>query len=1017
MRALLAAGKSLGSSFGHHITEQSLSVSFERLWFRFGRLEDLETSLDFQQHIFSTLTINSPEKGWWMAVIALTYSRLFDNTGKLEYLESGVHWGTLSLGHTPENHKDMHIRRLVLSGLLIERSKARSDVNEANKAILLNKRALETMPVQSTEYLMMTMSLAVSYGNRYELTKDSRDLDSALSLALETMRSFPRDNHYYPQFSFTTSQQYLHKYRHDHNIIDLENALRYCQVTIDTTKANTPSLGLYKGHMAGIYLDFYRRFGSMADLESAIDLCMTSVSLLPPNHAKIAFQQLNLSSMYLLQYRRHQDIERLESALQWGNLALKSAKETSRLYIESLHQLSILWESKSKLSRNPQDLNQALHLMQRVIDATPQDSPELPSCYSSMASLYATQYAIFGGPEIRDTILMFTRAAVEAGERLEDPDLPVMQNSLALQYLNNYLWLREENDLNSALHFSELSAENTPEHHIAGALRYKVLAGIYAQKFALDHDEEVKKLTLDTYRHASRFIASNPDIQWDLAYKWAQFADSIQSPEALDAYRHAFNVLPALLWLGTNIATRHEALVKYEVAEMASNAIVSCIQNNNHEAAIESLEQSLSVTLNQLLDLQTDLSLLETHHPDLANDLRRISENLRQLSTATPQGEEEELSKYSSRDSDRMRKLALERGYSPEAVMITSTNMRCDALILLNAQSSPVHLRLFRVNTSVLQTQYQRLKKALEELGIHTRDLREADRGGRVARQQKSSEQTKLDEVLQWLYTMVVSPIYDVLRENSATGGRLWWCPTGLLTYFPLHAAGPPNNFVPSYTSTLNSLLRGRKRRYKPATNSKIIVIGISELPDGGYAPLPNVMKEVQIIKEVTPHKTIIVNSQAVTRNVVTELPAAEWLHLACHGQQGNPKEPLNSCLLLYDDKLYLKQLLSMPLPNAELVFLSACETAMGDTTMSNEALHLAGGMLFAGFGAAIATLWSINDDDGPVVARVVYEHLFHPGSERSAVDSAEALKKAVDHLREMGVPTYRWVPFIHIGV
>lgn len=149
----------------------------------------------------------------------------------------------------------------------------------------------------------------------------------------------------------------------------------------------------------------------------------------------------------------------------------------------------------------------------------------------------------------------------------------------------------------------------------------------------------------------------------------------------------------------------------------------------------------------------------------------------------------------------------------------------------------------------------------------------------------------------------------------------------------------------------------------------------------------------------------------------MAELSDSEWLHSACHGQQGNSKEPLNSCLLLYDGKLYLKQLLAMPLPHAEFVFLSACETAMGDTTMSNESLHLAGGMLFAGFKATVATLWSISDDDGPTVARVIYEHLFVADSQRTVADSAEALKKAVDHLRSMGIPPHRWVPFIHIGV
>jgi septal ring factor EnvC (AmiA/AmiB activator) len=226
---------------------------------------------------------------------------------------------------------------------------------------------------------------------------------------------------------------------------------------------------------------------------------------------------------------------------------------------------------------------------------------------------------------------------------------------------------------------------------------------------------------------------------------------------------------------------------------MASNAIVSCARYQNYAAAVEFLEQSLSVTFNQLLDLQTDLSLLETHHPDFAHNLRRISEELREIATSASEGDDEKVDKAASQSSDRMRKLALERdnllkqvralpdfehfllplpfsklreaaAHGP-IVMITCTDMHCDVLIILKYRSSPLRLRLRRLDSKILQTQHRRLKKALEDLGIHTRDLREGDRAGRVARQRKGPEQTMLDEVLQWLYQMVVLPIYGLLRE------------------------------------------------------------------------------------------------------------------------------------------------------------------------------------------------------------------------------------------------------------
>ncbi|KAF9446599.1 hypothetical protein P691DRAFT_708219 [Macrolepiota fuliginosa MF-IS2] len=1025
--------------------QQNLVVSYYALHSHSGRTEVLKTVLELQHCIFFALPDQDTHKAWWMHTIALTYHRLYANTGQPDHLDSGIYWGTMSLDNTPDTHDDVQSRRTALVGLLLDRAELRHNVDDIDRAILLTKGALEITPRGTIEHMTVTMSLALSYGSRYEILKRANDLDTALDLAVQVMTRFPRHHHYYPQFSHNTSQQFLKKYRRDEDIVDLEQALQYCRDAVGAASKKQPMLGLLKGLMATIYVDFYSRFGSVSDLEMAIDLNTSAINLLPEGHIKTPFHQLSLSILYFYQHRRHQDAQRLESAIHWGHLALGKAPKKSALRLDCLHNLVLLYQAKVQISRQIKDLDDAMSLMQEVIDSTPQHNPELPSRYSTMAHLHSTRYRYFGGPETRDTILTWMQAAVEAAERLKTPTLPAMQNSLALQFFNRYIWMREEADLHSSLQFALKSTKNTPDDHFSGAHRYTTLAEIYSQRFALDHGESVKKLALETYRHASTFTSSNLDAQWQLAQKWAMFSDSLPSPqESLDAYTYGFSILPALLWLGTNITTRHEALVKYDVALVASKAIVSCIENENYEAAIEFLEQSLSITFNQLLDLQTDLSLLEELHPDIAGKLRSISAELQQFAATTDEGGQEKADKASSQISDKLRKLALGRDVllkevraSPgfehfllptpfskirevaahgPVIAINCTDMRCDALIMITPNTPVLHRRLLKVNTKILYVQHQRLKKALEVLGIHARDLHEV-RAGRVARQQRGPEHTMLDEVLQWLWTLVVSPVYDVLRNSEITEGRLWWCLTGPLTYFPLHAAGPPNKFIPSYTSTLNGLIRARTWQLKLATNSKVTVVGISESPDGSSAPLPSVVREVRVIKEGTPQPSILLNAEAVVSRVVSELPGSEWLHLACHGQQGGPKDPLSSCLLLYDGKLYLKQLLSMPLPHAEFVFLSACETAMGDTSMSNEALHLAGGMLFAGFKGAVATLWSINDDDGPAVAKAVYEHLFAADGQKTVADSAEALQKAVNRMRSMGVPAHRWVPFIHIGI
>ncbi|KAJ7855781.1 CHAT domain-containing protein [Mycena leptocephala] len=155
---------------------------------------------------------------------------------------------------------------------------------------------------------------------------------------------------------------------------------------------------------------------------------------------------------------------------------------------------------------------------------------------------------------------------------------------------------------------------------------------------------------------------------------------------------------------------------------------------------------------------------------------------------------------------------------------------------------------------------------------------------------------------------------------------------------------------------------------------------------------------------------------QATPEAVQLQLQDCSWAHLACHGKQ-DLSAPSTSHLLLYGGNLALHEILKMPLPSAQCVFLAACQTAMGDTELINESFHLSGGFIAAGFRGAIGTLWSMNDADGPVVAESVYSYLFEDGRQPQASDAAEALHLAVEKLKTRNVSYERWIPFIHMGI
>ncbi|KAJ6619475.1 CHAT domain-containing protein, partial [Mycena sp. CBHHK59/15] len=186
-----------------------------------------------------------------------------------------------------------------------------------------------------------------------------------------------------------------------------------------------------------------------------------------------------------------------------------------------------------------------------------------------------------------------------------------------------------------------------------------------------------------------------------------------------------------------------------------------------------------------------------------------------------------------------------------------------------------------------------------------------------------------------------------------------------------------------------------------------------------GVSALPGVEREIsKIVSIVDKNHSIqsLIGEQATVAAVQQQINECSWVHLACHGMQ-DLQDPPKSCLQLYDGTLELATILQMPLAKAEFVFLAACQTAMGDAKLVNESFHLGGGLIAAGFKGAIGTMWSMRDEDGPVVAEVVYKHMFADGRQPKATDAAKALQLAVRKMRDRKVPYERWMPFIHMGV
>ncbi|KAJ7226827.1 CHAT domain-containing protein [Mycena pura] len=152
----------------------------------------------------------------------------------------------------------------------------------------------------------------------------------------------------------------------------------------------------------------------------------------------------------------------------------------------------------------------------------------------------------------------------------------------------------------------------------------------------------------------------------------------------------------------------------------------------------------------------------------------------------------------------------------------------------------------------------------------------------------------------------------------------------------------------------------------------------------------------------------------AIIEDVQKAMKASRWVHFACHGVQSTT--PTESALLLAgSSRLTLSNIIKLSLPNADLAFLSACQTATGSRGLQDESVHLTAGMLLVGYRGVIGTMWSIMDNDAPQVASDVYAHLLET-SPPDPTRAAEALHLAVQKLQK-NKSFLHWVTFVHFGI
>jgi CHAT domain-containing protein len=282
------------------------------------------------------------------------------------------------------------------------------------------------------------------------------------------------------------------------------------------------------------------------------------------------------------------------------------------------------------------------------------------------------------------------------------------------------------------------------------------------------------------------------------------------------------------------------------------------------------------------------------------------------------------------------------------------------------------------------------------------------------------------------LSRLLLSPV----AARIARADRLLVLPDGALHFLPFAALPLPGTGgrtlliekVPLHFAASATVFAELAARRRPGRKMNAVAFadpeysgaepGAQRTPDHPEEPrpLPGTRREVLGLRDLLgPGMTLWMGREATEERVKRVGTDVSHLHLACHGL-ADPRSPLDSSLALAaragdgteDGLLQAWEVFEQLRLDADLVVLSACDTALGEELQGEGVLGLTRGFQFAGARAVLSTQWTVDDASTPLFMKRFY------GGVRAGLDTAESLRRAqlaTLHRRATSHPFY-WASF-----
>ncbi|CAE7227005.1 unnamed protein product [Rhizoctonia solani] len=964
-------------------------------------LPEIEERIEVLSCTLSETPSDHPCFPTWLALLGVAYSLRFDLLAEPDDIDSAIEYTSIALTLTPDDDSNMTPLLDTQGMYYSKRYRRQGREIDVEKAIEYGNLALALTPEGDSQLSGRFSNLGGSHSYRFERLGELDDLDKAIEYGTRGVDLAPGDDPSLASQLDNLGVFYSYRFQRLGELQDLDKSINLGCRALGLTPHGDPETSRRLANLGASHKIRFERLGESGDLEKAIQYESHALDLTPSNYSDLSARLTNLAVSHKLRFRRFDKLDDLKMAIEYTTRAIALVSSRHPLLPTQLMNLGEYYSHRFQRTGELDDLEQAIECQSRAVTLTPDGHPHLSARLANLGTAHRYRYRELGEPT----------------------------------------------DMEKALDYGLRALALTPDGHPSLPLQFHNLARSSILMHQHTNDPSHIQHALGYFRKASQSLTGSPRDRFHHAIAWAALARKHGALNCLEAFQTTIDLLPQFIWLGATTSQRYEDLSTTQ--SLAVAAASAAITSSDHTLALEWLEHARCVVWNQSLMLRSPIHQLHSFHPELADRLQIVANQLHHAGTQSRESQTllssslnlEQVAQQHHRLAQEYDFLLSEiRGLSGfdsflrpmkandlvhaarngPIVVINCDKDRCDALLVLPRADTISHIPLPDFTEEKARQARSEIEKSLRRKGVR-------ERGFKI--RSNPDEKDDFAGALAILWNTIVKPILDSLGYTNEVSKEklphITWCPTGVLSFLPLHAAGDYdqprsrvfNYVVSSYTPTLAALLTSNPSSLNTSSNSRLLAVGLEFTP--GRSHLPGATVELACLKKRIQDMVTyseLVNDQATSASVLDAMEQHDWVHLACHAHQ-NTQDPTKSGFFLYGGVLDLAAINQRSFKNKGLAFLSACQTATGDEKLADEAIHLAAGLLMAGYPSVIATMWSVADEDAPFLADRVYSQLLKNWQIGNG-EAGKALHGAVAELRErVGEKEFtRWVPYIHLG-